>query len=62
MRFEVFRDDGLVQFWIDDELETCFFADDAALVGPKVKFNANASCCGTSPNLGISKLNFSVAD
>jgi|GEM_PF-3638449 len=62
MRFEVFRDDGLVQFWIDDELETCFFAEDAALVGPKVKFNANASCCGTSPNLGISKLNFSVSD
>ena len=62
MRFEVFRSDGLVQLWIDDELETCFFADDAALYGSKVKFNANTSCCSESPSFGISNLNFSLGE
>ncbi len=62
MRLEVFRSDGLVQLWIDDELETCFFADDEALYGPQVKFNANSSCCSEAPNLGISNLNFSLAE
>jgi hypothetical protein len=60
MRFEVFQSDGLVQLWIDDELETCFFADASDLMGPQVKFNANASCCSVSPQFGISNLNFST--
>ena len=60
MRFEVFQSDGLVQLWIDDELETCFFADSEALIGPQVKFNANTSCCSIGPDLGISNLTFSV--
>jgi hypothetical protein len=60
MRLEVFQSDGLVQLWIDDELETCFIAAPEALVGPQVKFNANTSCCSIGPDLGISNLNFST--
>jgi hypothetical protein len=59
-RFEVFQDDGLVQFWIDDEIETCFFADADRLAGPQVKFNANTSCCSHGPDLAISNLNFDI--
>ena len=57
-RWEIFRDDGLVQLRVDGELETCFYATEAELAGSHMKFNANTSCCSLQPDLGASDLMF----
>ena len=66
VRFEVFRSDGLVQVFIDDELETSFMADAADLYGPYILFRGYGggypgySSPYPSPQFGISNLTVST--